>query len=119
MDGWYGRIYRGCGFLTDKPIAKFTKKQLDDLLYKEPTKIKVDGINVTYEGLIPKIGKSMLTRTVRPCSRTSGRSSTAPSPSRRARSARAHAGRGARSSKIKGISIADAFAMQISDLAEW
>ncbi|NLG54511.1 MAG: excinuclease ABC subunit UvrA, partial [Rhodococcus sp.] len=48
MDGWYGRIYRGCGFFDpDKPIKKFTKKQIDDLLYKEPTKIKVDGINVT------------------------------------------------------------------------
>ena len=54
MDGWYGRIFRGCGFFDpDKPITKFTKKELDDLLYKEPTKIKVDGINLTYEGLIP------------------------------------------------------------------
>src|SRR6476620_8179828 len=61
MDGWYGRIFRGCGFFDpDKPIAKFTKKQLHDLLYKEPTRIKVDGINMTYEGLIPKIQKSML-----------------------------------------------------------
>ncbi|MBM4507410.1 hypothetical protein GS582_28395 [Rhodococcus hoagii] len=50
MDGWYGRIFRGCGFFDpDKPIAKFTKKQLNDLLYKEPTKVKVDGVNVTYE----------------------------------------------------------------------
>lgn len=51
MDGWYGRIFRGCGFFSpDKPIAKFTKRELDALLYKEPTKIKVEGINVTYEG---------------------------------------------------------------------
>ena len=54
MDGWYGRIYRGCGYFDpDKPIRKFTKKELDDLLHKEPTKIKVEGINLTYAGLIP------------------------------------------------------------------
>src|SRR3979409_2133536 len=60
MDGWYGRIFTGCGFShPQKPIRKFTKKELNDLLRKEPTKIKVDGINLTYEGLIPKIQKSM------------------------------------------------------------
>ena len=65
MDGWYGRIFRGCGFFDpDKPIRKFTKKELDDLLYKEPTKIKVDGINLTYAGLIPKIQKSFLSKDV-------------------------------------------------------
>ena len=65
MDGWYGRIFSGCGFFDpDKPIKKFTKKELDDLLYKEPTKIKVEGINLTYEGLIPKIQKSMLSKDV-------------------------------------------------------
>ena len=65
MDGWYGRIFRGCGFFDpDKPIRKFTKKELHDLLYKEPTKIKVDGINLTYEGLIPKIQKSFLSKDV-------------------------------------------------------
>ena len=65
MDGWYGRIFRGCGFFDpDKPIGKFTKKELHDLLYKEPTKIKVDGINLTYEGLIPKIQKSILSKDV-------------------------------------------------------
>ena len=65
MDGWYGRIFRGCGFFDpDKPIGKYTKKELHDLLYKEPTKIKVDGINLTYEGLIPKIQKSMLSKDV-------------------------------------------------------
>ena len=65
MDGWYGRIFRGCGFFDpDKPIRKFTKRELNDLLYKEPTKIKVDGINLTYEGLIPKIQKSMLSKDV-------------------------------------------------------
>jgi excinuclease UvrABC ATPase subunit len=56
MDGWFGRIFNGCGFFDpDKPIKKFTRKELHDLLHKEPTKIKVDGINLTYEGLIPKI----------------------------------------------------------------
>ena len=65
MDGWYGRIFRGCGFFDpDKPIRKFTKKELHDLLYKEPTKIKVEGINLTYEGLIPKIQKSFLSKDV-------------------------------------------------------
>ena len=65
MDGWYGRIFRGCGFFDpDKPIRAFTKQELNDLLYKEPTRIKVDGINLTYEGLIPKIQKSMLSKDV-------------------------------------------------------
>ena len=54
MDGWYGRIFSGAGFDMDKPISKFTKRELDDLLYKEPTKIKVEGINLTYEGADPQ-----------------------------------------------------------------
>ena len=61
VDGWYGRIFTASGFLDpDKPIRKFTKKELHDLLHKEPTKIKVDNINLTYEGLIPKMQKSFL-----------------------------------------------------------
>src|SRR4051794_28973961 len=65
MDGWYGRIFRGCGFFDpDKPIAKYSKKELRDLLHKEPTKIRIDGINLTYEGLIPRIQKSMLSKDV-------------------------------------------------------
>ncbi|MBV8930741.1 MAG: excinuclease ABC subunit UvrA, partial [Mycobacteriaceae bacterium] len=65
MDGWYGRIFRGCGFFDpDKPIKKFNKRELHDLLYKESTRIKVDGINLTYDGLIPKIQKSMLSKDV-------------------------------------------------------
>ena len=121
MDGWYGRIFRGCGFFDpDKPIRKFTKKELHDLLYKEPTKIKVEGINLTYEGLIPKIQKSMLSKDV-----------DAMQPHIRAFVERAvtfttcpdcggtRLSEAARSSKIKGINIADACAMQISDLAEW
>jgi excinuclease UvrABC ATPase subunit len=121
MDGWYGRIFSGCGFFDpDKPISKFTKKELHHLLHKEPTKIKVDGINLTYEGIIPKIQKSMLSKNV-----------DALQPHLRAFVERAitfttcpecdgtRLAAAARSSKIKGINIADACAMQISDLAEW
>jgi excinuclease UvrABC ATPase subunit len=121
VDGWYGRIFSGCGFFDpDKPIRKFTKKELNDLLHKEPTKIKVEGINLTYEGLIPKIQKSMLAKDV-----------DSLQPHIRAFVERAitfticpecdgtRLTEAARSSKIKGISIADACAMQISDLAEW
>ena len=121
MDGWYGRIFGGCGFFDpDKAIKKFTKRELQDLLYKEPTKIKVDGINLTYEGLIPRIQKSMLSKDVE-----------AVQPHVRAFVERVvtftvcpdcagtRLSEAARSSKIKGISIADACAMQISDLAGW
>src|SRR5205809_2984598 len=63
VHGWYGRIFSGCGYFDpDKPIRKFTKKEQRDLLYKEPTKIKVEGINLTYEGLIPRIQKSFLSK---------------------------------------------------------
>jgi excinuclease UvrABC ATPase subunit len=121
MDGWYGRIFRGCGFFDPgKPIGTYTKKELHDLLYKEPTKIKVDGINLTYEGLIPKIQKSMLSKDV-----------DAMQPHIRAFVDRAitfttcpecdgtRLSKEARSSTIKGKNIADVCAMQISDLAEW
>jgi excinuclease UvrABC ATPase subunit len=121
MDGWYGRIFRGCGFFdADKPISKFTKKQLHDLLHKEPTKIKVDGINLTYEGLIPTIQKKFLAKDV-----------DAMQPHIRAFVERAitftacpdcggsRLSEAARSSKIGGISIADACAMQIDELADW
>src|ERR687889_899613 len=65
MDGWYGRIYRGSGFFDpDKPIGKYTKRERHDLLHKEPTKIKVEGINLTYAGLIPTIQRSMLSKGV-------------------------------------------------------
>ena len=121
MDGWYGRIFRGCGFFdAGKPIKDFTQRELAALLYKEPTKIKVEGINVNYEGLIPRIQKSFLSKDV-----------DAMQPHIRAFVERAvtfatcpecggtRLNEGARSSKIKGISIADACAMQISDLAAW
>ena len=121
MDGWYGRIYRASGFFDpDKPIRDFTKRELHDLLYKEPTKIKVDGINVTFEGLVPKIQKSFLSKdreamqphirafvdravTFTVCPECEG---TRISPE-------------ARSSRIAGKNIADLCAMQISDLADW
>ncbi|NDK89996.1 excinuclease ABC subunit UvrA [Gordonia desulfuricans] len=121
MDGWYGRIFRGCGFFDPaKPISKFTRRQLDALLYKEPTRIQVDGINVTYEGLIPKIQKSMLSK-----------DREAMQPHIRAFVDRAitftvcpdcdgtRLSETARSSKIAGKSIADVCAMQITDLADW
>jgi excinuclease UvrABC ATPase subunit len=121
MDGWYGRIFRGCGFFDpDKPIREFNKKELDALLHKEATKIKVDGINLTYAGLIPTIQKSFLSKDV-----------DALQPHIRAFVERAvifttcpecdgtRLNEAARSSKIKGINIADACAMQITDLADW
>ncbi|AIR99639.1 uvrA-like protein [Streptomyces glaucescens] len=121
VDGWYGRIYSGCGFFDpDKPIREFGERELHDLLYKEPTKIKVEGINLTYEGLIPKIQKSFLAK-----------DKEAMQPHIRAFVERAvtfttcpecdgtRLSEGARSSKIEGISIADACAMEIRDLAQW
>jgi excinuclease UvrABC ATPase subunit len=121
MDGWYGRIFSGSGYFDmDKPIRKFNKRELHDLLHREPTKIKVDGINLTYEGVIPKIQKSMLSKdpeamqphirafveravTFTTCPDCDGTRLAEP----------------ARKSKIEGINIADACAMQISDLAGW
>jgi excinuclease ABC A subunit len=121
MEGWYGRIFRGCGYFDpDKPIKKFTKKELHDLLYREPTKIKVDGINLTYSGLIPQIQKSFLSKDV-----------DALQPHIRAFVERAvtfqtcpdcggtRLSKEALSSKIKGKNIADVCSMQISDLADW
>ncbi len=121
VDGWFGRIFSGCGFFDpDRPIRKFTKTELQSLLYQEPTRIKVDGVNLTYEGLIPRIQKSILSKdresmqphirafvdravTFTACPECGG----------------TRLSEAARSSKIKGISIADACAMQISELAEW
>ena len=120
MDGWYGRLFEGMGLPMDKPIATFTKKQLETMLYSEPTKIKVEGINLTFEGIIPKIQKSMLSKdveamqphvrrfvesaiTFQACPECDG---TRLSPE-------------ARSSKIQGKNIADLCEMQISDLAGW
>jgi excinuclease UvrABC ATPase subunit len=120
MDGWYGRIFSGAGFDMDKPIGKYTKKELDKLLYGEPTKINVEGVNLTYEGVIPKMQKSMLSKDV-----------DAMQPHIRAFVERAVTFQtcpecdGTRltkevlASKIKGKNIAELCSMQISDLADW
>jgi excinuclease UvrABC ATPase subunit len=121
MEGWYGRIFAGSGFFDmDKPIRDYTKRELADLLHKPPTKIKVEGINLTYEGLIPKIQKSFLAKDVE-----------AMQPHIRAFVERAitfqtcpecagtRLNEGARSSRIAGVNIADACRLQISDLAGW
>ncbi|MET8529919.1 excinuclease ABC subunit UvrA [Micromonospora sp. NPDC005172] len=121
MEGWYGRIFRGCGYFDpDKPISKYTKKELQDLLHREPTKIKVDGINLTYSGLIPQIQKSFLSKdidTLQPHIRAfvdrAVTFTTCPDCDGTRLSAEA------RSSKIAGRNIADVCAMQISDLAAW
>jgi excinuclease UvrABC ATPase subunit len=121
VDGWYGRIFKGCGFFDpDKQISKFTKKELDALLYKEPTRIKVEGINLTFEGLIPRIQKSMLTKDVdslQPHIRAFVERAITFSICPECEGTRLS--KEARSSKIEGVNIADACAMQISDLAEW
>ncbi|MBD8058973.1 excinuclease ABC subunit UvrA [Cellulomonas sp. JH27-2] len=121
MDGWYGRIFRGCGFFdADKPIREFTKRELDALLRKEPTKIKVEGINVTYEGLIPKITKSMLSKdreSMQPHIRAFVDRVITFSTCPECDGTRLN--EGARSSRIDGVNIAEACSMQISDLAQW
>ncbi len=121
VDGWNVRLFSESGFFDpNKPIRDFTKKELNDFLYKEPTKVKFVGANMTYEGLVPRIQKSFLSKdvdalqphirefveravTFTTCPDCGGTRLSEP----------------ARSSKIAGISIADACAMQISDLAEW
>jgi excinuclease UvrABC ATPase subunit len=119
--GWNSRLYIESGFFDpDKPVRDFTKKELHDFLHHEPVRMKIAGINMTYEGLVPRIQKSMLSKdpdamqphirafveravTFSACPECGGTRLAAP----------------ARSSKIKGINIADACAMEIRDLAEW
>lgn len=121
MEGWYGRIFNGCGFFDcDKPINTFTAKELDALLHKEATKLKIDGVNLTYLGLIPQIRKSYLSKDVE-----------AMQPHVRAFVERAvtfttcpdcdgtRLTEEARSSTVNGRNIAELCAMQISDLANW
>jgi excinuclease UvrABC ATPase subunit len=120
-DGWATRMYAESGFVdANKPIREFTRQELDDFLYKEGVKVRINGINLTYEGLVPKIQKSMLSKDVE-----------ALQPHIRAFVERAvtfstcpacggtRLNEAARSSKVDGLSIADACAMQISDLAAW
>ncbi|WP_251093959.1 excinuclease ABC subunit UvrA [Streptomyces sp. Caat 7-52] len=119
--GWNHRLYTESGLYdADKPIRSFTKRQLDDFLYREPTRMKIAGINMTYEGLVPRIQKSMLAKDresmqphIREFVDRAVTFTTCPDCDG------TRLGEAARSSKIKGISIADACAMQISDLAEW
>jgi excinuclease ABC A subunit len=119
--GWNSRLYAESGFFAaDKPVGKFTKKERDDFLYHEPVRMKIAGINMTYEGLIPRIRNSMLSKdpegmqphirafvdravTFATCPECGG----------------TRLSEAARSARIAKISIADACAMQISDLAEW
>jgi excinuclease UvrABC ATPase subunit len=119
--GWNSRLYIESGFVDpDKPIRMYTKKELRDFLHHEPVRMKIAGINMTYEGLIPRIQKSMLSKDkegmqphIRAFVDRAVTFTTCPECGGTRLSA------AARSSKIKGISIADACAMQISDLAEW
>ena len=121
MEGWSGRIFRGCGFFDpDKRVGEFTERELDDLLYKEATKVKIDGINLTYLGLIPSIQKSMLSKdrdAMQPHIRAFVDRAIAFAPCPECDGTRLSAA--ARSSTIGGVSIADACAMQITDLADW
>jgi excinuclease UvrABC ATPase subunit len=120
-DGWATRQFSESGFFDpDKPIKKYTKAEREDFLYKEPTKVKLAGINLTYEGLIPKIQKSMLSKDVdalQPHIRAFVERIATFAPCPECDGTRLNDG--ARSSKIKGLNIADVCAMQITDLAEW
>jgi excinuclease UvrABC ATPase subunit len=119
--GWNSRLYRESGFVDpDKPIRRYTKKELHDFLYHEPARMKIAGINMTYEGLIPRIQKSMLSKDreamqphIREFVDRAVTFTTCPECGGTRLSELA------RSSRINGISIADACAMQVSDLGEW
>ncbi|MEU7635264.1 excinuclease ABC subunit UvrA [Streptomyces sp. NPDC039016] len=119
--GWNYRLYSESGFFDpDKPIRKYTKKELHDFLHREPTRMKIAGINMTYEGLIPRIQKSMLAKdkeAMQPHIRTFVERAVAFATCPDCDGTRLS--EGARASKIKRISIADACAMEIRDLAAW
>ena len=121
VDGWMVRIFTVSGFLDpDKPIRKYSKKELHDFLYKEPTKVKFESINLTYEGLVPRIQKSFLTKDVdamQPHIRAFVERAVTFTTCPECQGTRLNAA--ARSSKINKVNIADACAMQISDLAGW
>ncbi len=118
-DGWFGRIF-GAVVPLDVPVAQFTAEQRHEFLHGEARKIKVEGINLTYEGLIPKIQKSMLSKDVdslQPHVRAFVQRAVTFTPCPECGGTRLS--EAARSSKIRGTSIADACAMQINDLAAW
>jgi excinuclease UvrABC ATPase subunit len=122
VDSWWTvGIFIESGFLDpNKPIREYTAQEREDFLYREPTKVKVNGVNLTYEGLIPKIQKSMLSRdidTLQPHIRAFVERAATFTDCPECGGTRLAAA--ARSSKIRGISIADACAMQVSDLADW
>ena len=121
VDGWYVRIFTASGFLDPaKPIRDYTAEERQDFLYKEPVKVKIDNINMTYEGLVPKIQKSMLSKDVdamQPHIRAFVERAVTFMPCPECEGTRLNAG--ARSSRIGGLNIADACALQISDLAAW
>ncbi|MFI5647375.1 ATP-binding cassette domain-containing protein [Kitasatospora sp. NPDC051705] len=118
---WTVGVYANSGFLDpDKPIRRYTKKEMHDFLHREPTKVKVNGVNLTYEGLIPKLQKSMLSKdreALQPHIRAFVDRAVTFTACPDCDGTRLSAA--ARSSKVGGISIADACAMQISDLADW
>jgi len=119
--GWNLRLYKDSGFLDpNKPIRDYTKREQHDFLHREPTRMKITNINMTYEGLISRIQKSMLSKDkeamqphIRAFVDRAVTFTTCPD------CAGTRLNEGARSSKIEGMNIADACAMQISDLAEW
>jgi excinuclease UvrABC ATPase subunit len=119
--GWNHRLYSESGLVDpDKPIRAYTKRELADFLHREPTRMKIAGINMTYEGLLPRLRKSMLAKDregmqphIRAFVDRAVTFATCPECDGTRLSAEA------RSSTIDGVSIADACAMQISDLATW
>ncbi|HEX6939263.1 MAG TPA: excinuclease ABC subunit UvrA [Longimicrobiales bacterium] len=120
-DGWSVRIFAESGFLDpNKPIREYSKEELHDFLYREPTKVRINNINITYEGLIPRIQKSFLSKDVdalQPHIRAFVERAVTFTPCPDCGGTRLN--EAARSSRIRGINIADACAMQVSDLAEW
>ncbi len=120
-DGWYLRTFVSSGFFDpDKPIKDFTDEELRDLLYREPTKVKVDGINITYEGLVPRIQKSMLSKdvdSVQPHIRAFLERAVTQTACPECDGTRL--AEPARTATIDGVSIADVCRMQITDVAQW
>jgi excinuclease UvrABC ATPase subunit len=122
VDSWWTvGVFAESGFLDpNKPIRDYTDQERHDFLYKEPTKVRVNGVNLTYEGLVPKIQKSMLSKdpdALQPHIREFVDRAVTFAPCPDCGGTRLNAG--ARSSRIRGINIADACAMQIVDLADW
>src|SRR5499425_3137306 len=119
--GWNYRLYSASGFVDpDKPIRRYTKKEMHDFLHHEPVRMKIAGINMTYEGLIPRVQKSMLTKekeTMQPHVRAFVERAVTFTACPECGGTRLS--EAARSSRIKDVNIAEACAMQISDLAEW